>query len=811
MDDGKTALERLVEALGNVGDVPSPVGNGVGGFAWRGSLPAESLSLGVDPIGEIRLPIAKSRAKKLASWSVPAPFGKGSETLYDASVRDVGEVHSRRLELDHAAWHRTLAPALEMIREALELPAGTLTASIDKLLVYGPGQFFKPHRDTERSDDMIGTLVVVLPSAHKGGTLRVSHRGQSASIRCDTMDADSLALLAFYADCEHEVEPVTEGYRVVLSHHLHFRPATREASGGSGASGRAAGEGDALVDQALVDFFAGNDDRPSWRRSNDKVVYLLDHAYSQRSLDWGRLKGKDSQRAKALVAAAERLGCEVYLAIVSLTSIYSAWKTDSGRDPWDDDWSDDWYIDSGNYHLDELLDRHAHLEHWRDVAGRKVGLPKLVAFEDELCSSVDEEAHTPILEEFEGYMGNYGNTLEREYRRAAVVLWPASERYRILAGSPGGGGLVLAEMRRDSASSSATELEDSLASFLAVWPGRQREKDSGALLDALKLAAQLDGDAIALDLLQAFSIGSLDRKVIPVLIACIEARGGTFALKLFERWLADGAATERGPRRRSGENGPTGQSYRDHDDPERLAWLKCLPALVSALDQAEGIDGGKLSASVISMLRELIAAEHAACHRLDSPGERAKSARREQRDLLHLLDALELHGDDGEILAVLAVLDADIDGYASGVIASVLERATDMSYGVVVADALENLFGRTTELVEARIREASRDEGDWRIPVDLDCSDADCETLKAFLESNAPAIDLPMAKARRRRLHHQLDMLELPVSHKTRREGSPHVLELRKKDALFRQAEKAVAEQRAIAARLAALPAFKNC
>ena len=37
-------------------------------------------------------------------------------------------------------------------------------------------------------------------------------------------------------------------------------------------------------------------------------------------------------------------------------------------------------------------------------------------------------------------MGNYGNTLEREYKRAAVVLWPASDRYRILAQAGGESG-----------------------------------------------------------------------------------------------------------------------------------------------------------------------------------------------------------------------------------------------------------------------------------------------------------------------------------------------------------------------------------
>jgi hypothetical protein len=41
------------------------------------------------------------------------------------------------------------------------------------MLVYAPGQFFAPHQDSEKADAMIGTLVVTLPSASKGGVLVV--------------------------------------------------------------------------------------------------------------------------------------------------------------------------------------------------------------------------------------------------------------------------------------------------------------------------------------------------------------------------------------------------------------------------------------------------------------------------------------------------------------------------------------------------------------------------------------------------------------------------------------------------------------
>ncbi|WP_165789468.1 hypothetical protein [Billgrantia endophytica] len=45
----------------------------------------------------------------------------------------------------------------------------------------------------------------------------VSHQGQTLRARGS---ASRLGLLAFYADCHHEVRPVKQGYRAVLTYNL---------------------------------------------------------------------------------------------------------------------------------------------------------------------------------------------------------------------------------------------------------------------------------------------------------------------------------------------------------------------------------------------------------------------------------------------------------------------------------------------------------------------------------------------------------------------------------------------------------------
>ena len=73
---------------------------------------------------------------------------------------------------------------------------------------------------------MFGSLVVVLPTVHEGGSLIFRHRGQEHTL--DTSKAVSVenspqaAFIAFYSDIEHEVSVVTSGYRVTLTYNLYF-------------------------------------------------------------------------------------------------------------------------------------------------------------------------------------------------------------------------------------------------------------------------------------------------------------------------------------------------------------------------------------------------------------------------------------------------------------------------------------------------------------------------------------------------------------------------------------------------------------
>ena len=275
--------------------------DGSGAFASRETTTPEDLRLEVKDVGAIRLPVTPAQARKLCRIARPARFGSRDRTLMDKGVRDTWEIARSRVKIDQRRWKQTLELQLENIRANLGLPTSSrLEAQLYKLLVYEPGQFFVPHRDSERADDMIGTLAVVLPSTYTGGTEVIEHRGEKVTYRRTSRSAKSLTFIAFYADCHHEVRPVKEGFRVVLVYNLFIRE-----TGTSHLQLQDAGVIDLLAKDVAA-YFEAPVAEYRWRAPEppEKLVYLLDHDYTQRSLAWHRLKSVDALRTSGLRAVA---------------------------------------------------------------------------------------------------------------------------------------------------------------------------------------------------------------------------------------------------------------------------------------------------------------------------------------------------------------------------------------------------------------------------------------------------------------------------------------------------------------------------
>ena len=202
-------------------------------------------AIDVDGVGRIAFPILPAQAERLVAIAEAAPYGRGEETVVDREVRRTWQVDSARVRIGGRHWEKTLDELVADVALGLGV-SGPLAADFYKLLVYDAGSFFVDHRDTEKVPGMFATMVLVLPSTHGGGELVVKHAGREAALDLHPEDPSEIGFAGFYADCVHEVRPVTTGFRVTLVYNLRFVDKSRplkapdyraeQAAGGGGAA-----------------------------------------------------------------------------------------------------------------------------------------------------------------------------------------------------------------------------------------------------------------------------------------------------------------------------------------------------------------------------------------------------------------------------------------------------------------------------------------------------------------------------------------------------------------------------------------------
>ncbi len=392
-----------------------------GDFFATGTVEIFSPSLEVEGVGPVALPLLPVQAEQLIAVAERAPYGRGEETLVDTDVRRTWQIDAARVRIGGRHWAETLETIVDRATTGLGV-SEPVVAEFYKLLVYDEGSFFVDHRDTEKAPGMFATLVVVLPSIYTGGELLVHHRDREARLELSCPEPSDAAFAAFYADCVHEVLPITSGCRLALVYNL-LRPGKGqqlEPPSYDSEQARVA----ARLQQWIEAKKSADDDSP------EKLVYPLEHAYTQAELSFEALKGEDAAIAPVLVAAARQSGCDLHLALVSIEESGSAeylgyyGSGRRGRWSYDDD-------DEGDYEIIEVHDRSATLSEWRRPDGGQSELGVFPFEEEELCPPDTFEDMEPDEQHFHEATGNEGASFERTYRRAALVLWPRERRLAV--------------------------------------------------------------------------------------------------------------------------------------------------------------------------------------------------------------------------------------------------------------------------------------------------------------------------------------------------------------------------------------------
>jgi 2OG-Fe(II) oxygenase superfamily len=165
----------------------------------------------------------------------PAPFGREGETVFDESVRKAMEIPASRIPEDLKDWvlDRFVGHDRDKWESCMKPPGKRWEYQLYKIHMYGPGGKFNKHVDTLHTENHVATLIVCLPSEHKGGELRIEHLGSTRTVDFSgrARDDDLLEFAAFFTDCTHEVLPVTEGWRVVVQYDVYEKADEWASSG----------------------------------------------------------------------------------------------------------------------------------------------------------------------------------------------------------------------------------------------------------------------------------------------------------------------------------------------------------------------------------------------------------------------------------------------------------------------------------------------------------------------------------------------------------------------------------------------------
>lgn len=735
-----------------------------GSFCVSGNLPPVLPGLEVRGLGTIGLPLGDAQAAELASRCHPAPYGKGECTIVDKRVRDVLELDTDRFALTNPAWPSLVDSTVQMVVAELGLQPQQLESHLYKLLLYEPGSFFVSHRDGERLDRMVATLVMVLPSAHEGGELLVRHDGQERTTDFGGPDSPfQMQFAAFYADCEHEIRPVRNGYRLCLVYNLTLVQAKRSKKSITAPEhGRKIHELHGILNR--------------WRKSEngpEKLAITLDHEYTEKGLTFDTLKGVDRARARVLFEAARRAECRAYLALLTL------WESGLGEDGgasyggyggrrrFYDELDDE---GSGEYEMVEVYDDDLSAEHWSDLDGNPLSFGAIrIDEEDEVVSARPLRSIDPE-EDFEGYTGNEGMTLERWYRHAAVIVWPAERHFDILcdAGTEqavaGLGQMVLEWKRTRPAGRTAAKVQcvAFAAKILSRWPARpyvdgyRATDDDGGILPLL---AELDEVSLVRTYLREVLAADATQDPGPELCSLCSTHGWlTFREELMH--VIETTSNETiGRNVRLLEN----LTQSKEESPERRELCALLAARMMAA--VERWDGERTDTDWRATKVDRSALLPCLVRALVADGE------------IDLLDTLVRHIlEYSKEYPLTSVQMPALTELHPWLLRNMKEPATPLAHWLDVC----------REELESRAQRVPVEPADWRRSSELSCDCTDCSELADFLKAPSEQVHrFSVRKDRRRHLHEMIDRHRCDIDHVTERKGRPYTLVCTKNTASY--------------------------
>jgi hypothetical protein len=395
-------------------------------------------------------------------------------------------------------------------------------------------------------------------------------------------------------------------------------------------------------------------------------------------------------------------------------------------------------------------------------------------------------------EDFEGYTGNAGNTLDRWYHRSALVVWHREHHFDIVASCGAAASMPLfrsmvaklAGMPKKRREEAQTDCLRFARAMIARWPqasighwqSASREPSSLQEFPDLLLALR-DRETIARFLSKLAEQDPTLRLASFVMAACREFGWSTFVREL-KQLMAGRLDNRDGLSLREGQTLP----LRD------LEWLSAF-----CCDKAADPDRLTLAHELCALAVERFCTPSRPRPAHSWPGVRREPSVPES-SLPLLLKALLASGRDEDLSRVIRFVEGlpdefSLDDYQVAALKALVPWSRKQ-FGVVHPQLMSWLASVRHKLEAATARRPAP-PADWARPAEVACMCPYCAQLKAFLADPANEVGrIPAREDMRQHLIGMISRYQCDVKHALERKGSPYSLVLTKTTGSFERAAK---------------------
>ena len=384
--------------------------------------------------------------------------------------------------------------------------------------------------------------------------------------------------------------------------------------------------------------------------------------------------------------------------------------------------------------------------------------------------------------------GNEGVSLERAYRRAAIVLWPRSRTLAILAGAGIGSAVtwLAGELERNGGVAD-TRIRQLASELTGMWPTDRAGQDTQSRARMLALLCGIGDKACISHFLHEVILSHYTGSENEELLAAMDA-AGTEAAGRFLPALIDAQFTQRPKKILALLRRLDDERDESADAARREMLRKGVRSVLRTVAAAPNIRNKARSARASAKKYDEVDSRPPRTAAGDANPDRRLQKRLDEQAVLDLFTLAwrggltrEAEAAAGAIAALprLATPDRTLPAALRE-----LHRETGLANSVSFA----MLWRHATGCLLERSASPPKEPRHWKIAADIDCNCDLCADLRAFCNDAAARVArFPLRKDLRAHLHRVIDHHRLDLDHETERRGRPYTLVCTKNRASHRR------------------------